>query len=91
MKKIFNFFLGLLLSVVFIWLLSKNLNLQKLLNNFEQANLFFILLSIIFFHIGYACRIERWRIMLIQKNPELKWNKSSGPFMASLHLITFSI
>jgi uncharacterized protein (TIRG00374 family) len=36
------------------------------------------------FFAGYACRIARWRLMLVQENPALAWRDCAGPLMASV-------
>jgi len=36
------------------------------------------------FFVGYAFRIERWRLMLVQDNSGLKWRNCAGPLFASV-------
>ncbi len=42
-----------------------------------------MLVGFIAFGIDYACRIERWRLMLMRDNQTLSWYQCAGPFMSS--------
>jgi len=82
MKRIFKLILGLSFSFFFIWLISKNLDLEEFFSLFNQAKISYIFLAIFIFNIGYSCRIQRWKIMMMQINPKLKWNQCAGPFIS---------
>ena len=84
MKKTIRASIGALLAAFFLWLIFKNISLNEIKNAFIGASLLPIILSFFAFSIGYAFRIERWRIMLSQENPELTWKNCSGPLMASV-------
>jgi uncharacterized protein (TIRG00374 family) len=62
----------------------KNVDFQELRANYRQAKTPYIVGAIIFFFAGYACRIERWRLMLMQENPGLRYGHCAGPLMASV-------
>lgn len=83
MKKIAAF-LGVGIAVVFLWFLIKNINYQELKSEFQNLNFSLILLALFVFFIGYALRIERWRVMLIKENPDLRWRHCAGPVIASI-------
>ena len=84
MKKYARLVLGIALAFIFLWLVLRQLNIEQLKNAFLSANLAYIFLAIVIFYIGYACRIQRWRIMLSQENPSLTWSNCAGPLMASV-------
>lgn len=37
--------------------------------------------SVVIFFISYACRVERWRLMLLHENPSLRWSHCAGPLI----------
>lgn len=84
MKKISRTFIGILVATFFVWLIFKNVNFHDLLVNFKQVNISYIAGAIFVFFAGYCCRIERWRLMLLQENPRLQWENCAGPLMASV-------
>jgi len=84
MKKISRTILGVLFAVFFIWLILKNVDFQELSENFRQVKTSYIGGAVIFFFVGYSCRIERWRLMLTLDNCRLRWIDCSGPLMASV-------
>lgn len=83
-KKINRLIIGIAIAGLFLWLIFRGINLNELLAAFNQANSFLILLSVVAFLIGYGCRIERWRIMLILDNPNISWKECFGPMFASV-------
>ena len=83
-KKPFQLMLGIILAGIFLWLIFRHLNFQDIKKSFNEANIYFIFSAIFSFIFGYACRIERWKIMLKQSNPNLKWSDCAGPLMASV-------
>jgi len=82
MKRIFKLIFGLSLSFFFIWLISKNLDIKEFSSHFNQAKISYVFLAIIIFNLGYSFRIQRWKIMMMQINPKLKWNQCAGPFIS---------
>ncbi|WP_406644524.1 lysylphosphatidylglycerol synthase transmembrane domain-containing protein [Aliisedimentitalea scapharcae] len=75
---------GVAVSGLFFWLILKTIPLSDLLVAVRAADVGWILISLAFFILGYACRIWRWRLMLASYNPELGWGRCSVPFMASI-------
>jgi uncharacterized protein (TIRG00374 family) len=51
---------------------------------FDDAKPEWIVAAMVAFFVGYVIRIERWRLMLLQHNPELKWRNCAGPLIASV-------
>lgn len=84
MKKIIRLIAGVILAGVFLWLIFRHLSFDEIKEAFSKANPSWIGLAVIVFFIGYACRIERWRLMLVQNNPALRWRQCAGPLMASV-------
>lgn len=84
MKKLIRTIIGVLIAVLFSWLILRNIDFRELAAIFRQANISYIALAIIVFFIGYSCRTERWRLMLLQENPTLRWRGCVGPLLASI-------
>jgi uncharacterized protein (TIRG00374 family) len=83
-KKYIKLGLGVGLTGAFLWLIIRQVHIEQIKNSFRHANMVLIFSSVIFFSLGYICRIERWRVMLKHENPTLKWGKCAGPMMASM-------
>jgi uncharacterized protein (TIRG00374 family) len=71
------------MATVFVWLISRQLETTELLVAFTGANFAWVFAGLLAFSIDYACRIERWRLMLTQDNQALTWQRCAGPFMSS--------
>ncbi len=82
-KQIFRFALGILLAILFIWLTARQINLDELKKAFVGTTTSWAIAGLIVFSVGYACRVERWRLMLNQDNPSLKWSHCAGPLLGS--------
>ena len=82
-KKILRLTLSLLLAVLFIWLIARQINPDELKRAFIGTNTSWIILGLTAFSLGYACRIERWRLMLQRDNSSLGWKHCAGPLLAS--------
>ncbi|MEM8919703.1 MAG: lysylphosphatidylglycerol synthase transmembrane domain-containing protein [Pseudomonadota bacterium] len=76
--------IGIAVAAIFVALIARRVEGGDLLLAIGQANFSLILLAVCIFLTGYACRIARWRSMLLQDNPALRWRDCSGPFMASI-------
>lgn len=75
--------IGIVLAGVFVWLVARQIDLEQLRNGFAETDLVWILAAIVAFSIGYACRIERWRVMLKPDQSDLEWSQCAGPFLGS--------
>lgn len=84
MKKYIKLGIGIVIAAFFVWLILKNIDLKELAASFRQAKLAYIGAAVVVFFIGYACRIQRWRLMLTQENTNLAWSQCAGPFFASV-------
>jgi len=84
MKRSLQLALGIALALLFLWLVLRHLDTTELLAAMRSASAGWLALAVALFYAGYACRIERWRIMLAQENPQLTWRRCAGPLMASV-------
>lgn len=84
MKKFVRALLGIGLTAIFLWLIFRQIDLDQFAFILRSANLSWIALATGAFFAGYACRIERWKIMLNHENPNLTWSRCAGPLMASV-------
>ncbi|WP_247869516.1 lysylphosphatidylglycerol synthase transmembrane domain-containing protein [Herbaspirillum sp. ST 5-3] len=83
-KKTIRLALGMLLAGLFVWLVFRQISLEEVKKAFKNANLFLVMAALGAFFVGYSCRIARWRLMLEQDNPRLRWSDCAGPLMASV-------
>jgi uncharacterized protein (TIRG00374 family) len=84
MKKFIRFSLGVSIASFFIWLCLKNIDFNLLLTICSEANISLIACATVLFFVGYSCRIERWRLMLVRDNTNLKWSECILPFITSI-------
>jgi len=84
MNRIFRIIIGSGVAAFFIWLALKNINTRELIESIRQTEISYIVMAILVFFAGYSCRIERWRLMLINENAKLNWTECAGPLMASV-------
>lgn len=84
MKKNVRTLLGLLVASLFTWLLLETVSINEISQALGEAEHLYICYAISLFLLGYCCRIERWRLMLLQENKSLNWSKCAGPFMISV-------
>jgi len=82
-KQIQKLVLAALLAILFLWLIARQTNLDDLKHAFVGTTTAWAIGGLFAFAVGYACRIERWRLMLTRENPRLKWNHCAGPFLGS--------
>lgn len=83
LKKCIKFLLGISLTVICLWLIFQHIHYSEIKNALREAQISWIVFAALSFFLGYACRIERWRLMLKQHNPKLNWSNCAGPLMAS--------
>lgn len=83
-KKILGFIFGMALTVLFSWLIAYQLDWREISRALMQANLCWISLAVVIFFIGFACRIERMKLMMLCDNPSLTWKECVGPTFISM-------
>jgi len=76
--------LGSLFAVTFLWLILREVEITDLSAAFQGAKPTGIFIAVVAFAGGYACRIQRWRLMLQNENHSLAWRSCAGPLMISL-------
>lgn len=79
-----RFWFGFGLAILFLWLIVRKIGFSELAGAITEARLPVIGFAVVIFFAGYACRIERWRVMLAIDKPELRWSACAGPLMASV-------
>jgi glycosyltransferase 2 family protein len=84
MKKTIRLIVGIILAVTFLRLMFKHITFDEVKKSFNQANLFFLSMALLSVMFGYSCRVQRWRIMLMQDNETLQWKNCVGPLVASV-------
>ncbi|GFO75462.1 glycosyltransferase 2 family protein [Bathymodiolus platifrons methanotrophic gill symbiont] len=75
--------LGISCAVFFIWLIASQIEPSELMNALQNTNPSWIFSALLAFCCGYACRIARWRKMLLQDNSMLSFKNCAGPLLAS--------
>lgn len=73
--------IGLLTAVFFTYLVLRQINVEQVKDVLVTAKLSYVSAALCSFFIGYYCRIERWRLMLVEDNPNIKWHQAVGPFL----------
>lgn len=84
MKRIIKSLVGLCIAAVFLWLILRNVDVDEVRKSFYQVDFIMLFLSLLVFLLGYACRIQRWRIMLLNDNSLISWRQCAGPLMSSV-------
>lgn len=83
-RKWIRFGGGVALAGVFLWLTLRRIDFHEVRNAFGEAKAIWGVFAVVSFCVGYACRIARWRVMLMRDNPALRWRRCAGPFLASV-------
>ena len=76
--------LGVGLAVVFAVLVARAVGWREVTEALRGLNGPLVAASVVVFFAGYACRVQRWRVMLRRENPALGWWACAGPLMASV-------
>ncbi|MBP1314843.1 lysylphosphatidylglycerol synthase transmembrane domain-containing protein [Herbaspirillum huttiense F1] len=82
-KQLIRLAVGVGVALVFGWLALRHTDWNQLSTTLLAANKSLILLGLLIFAVGYACRIARWTSMLRVSRPALHWSDCAGPFLAS--------
>ena len=75
--------LGFGLAALFAWMLVRQISIDGLRQAFSGVAQHWIIAALLSFMVGYACRVQRWRLMLQVVRPKLRWRHCVGPFLAS--------
>lgn len=79
--KIMKVFLGFLISIFFVWLVFRNIHIKEVISIISQANIWWILLSVVIGLVGFSIRCYRWKIIghtNYEKIPWLSFFKSTN-------------
>lgn len=74
---------GLFLAILFSWLIIRQVRPEEFKRALVAAEPVWIVAALCAFTIGYASRIQRWRLMLLHSNSRLRWADCAGPLVAS--------
>ena len=85
-RDILRVALGLGVAAVFIWLTLRQVSLADIGAAFAGTQLGIVAAGILALGVGYASRVQRWRLMLLSDNPDLRWRDCAGPFLTSFAL-----
>jgi len=75
--------LGCTFALLFLWLIVRQIDLSGLSAAYRGTRVQWLTAGLGMFCIGYACRIARWRSMLMRDSPRLRWIDCAGPLLAS--------
>lgn len=83
-KRIIQSIVGITFSAFFGWLALRSVPVDEVVQVFDRVRPGWLAIAPVLFALGCACRIWRWRLMLIVINPDLTWGRCAVPFMASI-------
>jgi uncharacterized protein (TIRG00374 family) len=83
-RESYKQFLGIFVAIFFIWLIFRKISVEDFLISYVGLQIYFIYLALFTFLLGYASRIQRWRLMLAGDNSNLTFLQCSGPFFLSI-------
>jgi len=79
-----NRIIGVAVTVIFVWLLVRGLDIAALGHAFAKLSLPLLVLALMFLSAGYALRIVRWWWMLRVLEPSLPPKACVWPFLTSI-------
>lgn len=82
-KGLLRLLLGGAITAFFIYLIARQVRVDDIVAAAHSARPLGVLLALLAFLLGFACRIARWQAMLRIDNPTLGWSQCCGPFVAS--------
>ncbi|WP_323034756.1 lysylphosphatidylglycerol synthase transmembrane domain-containing protein [Pararhodobacter sp.] len=84
MRRTASLGLGIALGGLFLWLTLRQVDFAALADAIRRMDLVALLLAPLCLAVGYACRIQRWHLMLRPHNAALGYAHSSAAFLASI-------
>lgn len=84
MTRAVKLVIGLALGGVFLWLTLRHVDFAALKHAAQGIDLAALALAPVCLAIGYACRVQRWRLMLLPHNPSLSQTRAGIAFVASI-------
>lgn len=85
-RDILRVAVGLGVAGLFVWLMLRQVSFDEIRRGLAGTHLGFVGLGILALGAGYAARIQRWRLMIIGDNANLRFRDCAGPFLASFAL-----
>jgi uncharacterized protein (TIRG00374 family) len=65
-----------------VWAIARQIDPADFARALSGTRLELVVAALAALSIGYACRIARWRTMLVIENPGLRWADCAGPLLA---------
>lgn len=84
MRRWGQFAIGVVLAGLCLWLILRDLDRAALTEAFRNPDPRWLALGFLFWAMGYAVRILRWRAMLAVANPSLGFWRCAVPFLGSI-------
>ena len=84
MSRVVKLAVGFGLAGVFLWLVLRRVDLDQVMAASRTVSWPMLALAPLFLALGYACRVQRWRLMLLPHNPALGFLGAGVPFVASI-------
>ncbi len=78
-----------LVSVAFLWIAFKNIDLSIVWHVIRSANIWWGLLGLVLYVISLNIRIWRWMVMLRPSNNAITFRMCASPFMGSMTMNNF--
>ena len=82
-RKLIRLALGMAMALLFVWLTLRHIDTARIAAVMRGARLDLLAAATLALCVGYACRILRWRTMLLRANPALRAIDCAGPLLAS--------
>lgn len=83
LRKALRLAVGVVVAALFLWLILRRIEPEEVRQVLKRSDLNWVAAALVAFAVGYACRIERWRLMLSRANPDVRWRDCAGPLLAS--------
>lgn len=82
-RRVVRLMFGVAVACLFGWLVLRHVSVSELRQVLANVRWGWVGAALAFFLLGYAARIERWRVMLARENPTIRWRDCAGPFIGS--------
>ncbi len=83
-RQFLKLILGLGFSLGFAYLAARNLDWDAFLLSLADASSWWVSIAVVLFVFAYACRVQRWRVMLLSSGSKVGFWRSAVPLLASV-------
>lgn len=84
MKRALNLLMGLLIGGLFLWLTLRAVDFGAVIEAAKQVSWPVLSLAPAALALGYACRVHRWRLMLLPHNADVGFGRAGIAFVGSI-------